>query len=91
MCPLDQDTKEVVPNVVENGAENASDEADIIADQDETQLANPSDNDSNLGGDGTDDIGEDRADFARGEIDVKEAMDRTTRAMDYANPITGKH
>lgn len=94
MRPLNQETEELAneaPSLPVNGTENAADEANIIADQDETLLANPADIDPNLGADGTENIGEDRAEFARGEIDVKEAMDRATRAMNYANPVTGKH
>lgn len=94
MRPLNKDLEELAveaPSIMGNGTENAADEANIIADQDETLTANPGDLDPNLGADGTDEIGEDRAEFARGEIDVKEAMDRATRDAKYANPVTGKH
>lgn len=64
---------------------NAEDEANILADQDETHLKNPQANDENIGSDGTDDYALDSADFARGEIDVKEQMDRTTAQMDVAH------
>jgi hypothetical protein len=94
MRPLNQDVEQALPedpNLAGNGTENAADEADIIADQDETLLASPQEADPNLGADGTENIGEDRAEFVRGEIDVKEAMDRAVREMSYANPPTGKH
>jgi len=85
MRPLNQDHEEMIPespNLPGQGTENLEDEANILADQDETMLANPSDNDPNMGGDGTDeDYGLDPAEFARGEIDVKEQMDRTTENM----------
>lgn len=69
MNHLDQDVD--VPNT-----ENPSDEADILSDQDETVEAN-------IVSDGTELKGPD--DFARGEIDVKEQMDRTMAKMDADN------
>ena len=93
MRPMNQDNEEPTveaPSIAGNGTENSADEANILADQDETLMANPADVDPNLGADGTEEIGEDRPEFARGEIDVKEAMDRATRAMNYANPTMGK-
>ena len=63
-----------------------ADEAAILADQDETLLVDLSDNDPNIGSDGTPEtLGAGDADFDRGEIDVKEAMDRTTATMDHLN------
>lgn len=85
MRPLNQDHEEVTPespNLPGHGTENLEDEANILADQDETMLVNAADNDVNMGADGTDeDYGLDPAEFARGEIDVKEQMDRTTENM----------
>lgn len=68
--------------------ENTADEADIIADQDETLQTSPQETDPNLGAGGTEEIGADREEFTRGEIDVKEAMDRAVREMNYANPAS---
>lgn len=69
--PLKQNT---VPG---NGAENTADEAKILADQDETLDINAdpteTENDPQVGS----------VEFARGEIDVKEAMDRTMRKMNH--------
>ena len=84
MRPLNQDIEQAP-------VENAEDEAGIITDQDETLLTSPQEADPNLGADGTENLGEDRAEFVRGEIDVKEAMDRAVRERNYANPVTGKH
>jgi hypothetical protein len=84
MRPLNQDNEEMIPespNLPGNGTENLSDEANILADQDETLLANPADNDVNIGSDGSDEYGLDNAEFANGEIDVKEQMDRATANM----------
>lgn len=64
---------------------NGEDEANILADQDETHLKNLQDNDKNIGSDGTDDYALDSADFAHGEIDVKEQMDRMTAQMDVTH------
>lgn len=64
---------------------NAEDEANILADQDETHQKNLQANDENIGSDGTDDYALDSADFARGEIDVKEQMDRMTAQMDASH------
>lgn len=81
MRPLNQEVEQLATETPTLGAvENAADEANILSDQDETNLADPSANDPNIGSDGTelDEPGE----FARGEIDVKEQMDRTMAAMD---------
>ena len=76
MRPLNQDIEQTNP-------ENAEDEADILADQDQTSMAHLDANDENIGSDGTEeDFGLGSGDFARGEVDVKEQMDRTTAAMD---------
>jgi hypothetical protein len=55
-------------------AENERDEADIIADQDQTLVEDA--DDKNMGADGTRLSESEPADFVRGEIDVKEQMDR---------------
>ena len=94
MRPLNQEIEQSTPDdpkLVANGAENAADEANIIADQDETLLTGPVEVDPNLGADGSETFGEDLAEFARGEMDVKEAMDRAEREMSHAHPLTGKH
>lgn len=85
MRPLNQENEEMIPespNLPGNGTENSADESDILSDQDETLLADASDNDADLGGDGTDEFGLDNAEFANGEIDLKEQMDRATANMD---------
>lgn len=84
MRPLNQENEEMIPespNLPGNGTENIADEANILADQDETLLGNAAENDANLGSDGTDEFGLDNAEFANGEIDLKEQMDRTTANM----------
>ncbi len=81
MRPLNQESEQLAVEPPTLGAvENAADEANILSDQDETMMSDPSAEDPNLGSDGTelDEPGE----FARGEIDVKEQMDRTMAAMD---------
>jgi hypothetical protein len=81
MRPLNQENEEMIPespNLPGHGTENLADEANILADQDETLLANTLDDDANLGSDGTDEFGLDNKEFANGEIDVKEQMDRAT-------------
>jgi hypothetical protein len=81
MRPLNQDTEQLAAEPPTLGAvENAADEAGILSDQDETKLSDPSAEDMNLGAAGTE-LNE-PAEFARGEIDVKEQMDRTMAKMD---------
>lgn len=66
-------------------SENTEDEAQILGDQDETRSALPDDEDAVMGGMGTaDEFGLESGAFARGEIDLKEQMERTTRAFDRA-------
>lgn len=89
MRPLNQDIEQTSPESPQLGdaIENAEDEANILADQDETLIADPAANDANIGSDGTeDDFGLDPGEFARGEIDLKEQMDRT-----MANMNAGHH
>lgn len=89
MRPLNQDFEQSSPESPQIGdpVENAADEANILADQDETRLADPAANDANLGSDGTaEDFGlDDRGEFARGEIDLKEQMDRTMANMNASH------
>ncbi len=65
--------------------EDADDERDIILDQDETALSSPRHADENLGGFGRDTppLSEDPK-FIRGELDVKDQMDRAIRAKNNA-------
>lgn len=71
------------------GAENTEDEIQILADQDETSHGSPSADDQAMGGMGTTDaFGLDSEAFAKGEIDLKEQFERTTRAMDRATQRT---
>ena len=81
MRPLNQDSEQLASEPPTLAAtENSADEADILSDQDETHMTDLSANDPNIGSDGTE-LNE-PADFARGEIDVKEQMDRTMARMD---------
>lgn len=93
MNHLDQDVDESNNETPTLGAvENSADEADILSDQDETQQsADLSANEDNMISEGTELKGPD--DFARGEIDVKEQMDRTMAKMDADNhrPIDTPH
>lgn len=77
------------------GVENSEDEAQIVADQDQTgaaamggQMGWASSEDKVMGGMGTQDFGLDSGEFARGEIDVREQMDRTTARMDASTGRT---
>lgn len=66
-------------------SENTEDEAQILGDQDETSSGIPNEVDEVMGGMGTaDEFGLESGAFARGEIDLKEQMERTTRAFDRA-------
>lgn len=83
MRPLNQDLEQLGSEPPTMGAvENAADEANILADQDETNMTDLSANDENIGSDGTEEFGLDSAEFARGEIDLKELMDRSVAAQD---------
>lgn len=64
--------------------ENHDDESQILADQDLTNENDITELDENLGAKShsLDDLEKEPADFMRGEVDVKEQMERTTRAMD---------
>lgn len=75
------------PGSFETGAatENTEDEAQILANQDETRSGALDEDDAVMGGMGTaDEFGLESGAFARGEIDLKEQMERTTRAFDRA-------
>lgn len=65
--------------------ENAEDERDIILDQDQTSLSSSRHMDENLGAFGRDTppLSED-PEFIRGELDVKDQMDRAIRSMNNA-------
>lgn len=64
--------------------ENHEDESQIIGDQDSTNENDITELDENLGAksNSLDDLENEPADFLRGEVDVSEQMERTTRAMD---------
>lgn len=66
--------------------ENQRDETQILKDQDMTLERDISDIDETMGAKSTslDDIENGPEEFIQGEIDVKEQMDRTTRAMEAA-------
>lgn len=65
---------------------NRRDETQIISDQDMTNEGDITALDENMGAktNSLDSLEDEPADFVTGEIDVKEQMDRTTRAMDDA-------
>jgi hypothetical protein len=62
--------------------ENPEDESNIISDQDRTESTDPTEPDDNLGAEGLDNppLSNDPR-FIRGELDVKEQMDRAIRAQ----------
>ena len=64
--------------------ENKRDESDILADQDQTVSADALTADENMGAKSTtlEPLEDEPADFMRGEVDVKEQMDRTADAVD---------
>jgi hypothetical protein len=64
--------------------ENKKDEADILADQDQTVPSDPLTQDENMGAKSMtlDASEEEPGDFMRGEVDVKEQMDRAADAID---------
>jgi hypothetical protein len=73
------------PNFRGEASESEEDEKLIIGDQDETGHGTPDAEDEVMGGMGTDDeFGLQGGQFARGEIDLREQMERTTRIMDHA-------
>ncbi len=81
-----------------NGGAGSSDEHDdevqIISDQDLTNESDITELDENLGAksNSLDDLENEPADFMRGEVDVTEQMERTTRAMQAALRIKeGSH
>ena len=68
------------------GAENEKDESDILANQDETDSGDINDDDDSMGAGPTDELPAGlAADFARGEVDVKEQMDRNVRELEFPN------
>ncbi len=76
------------------GDENHEDETQIITDQDLTNESDITELDENLGAksNSLDDLENEPADFMRGEVDVTEQMERTTRAMQAALRIKeGSH
>lgn len=64
--------------------ENPEDESDILADQDQTNSSEDLTRDENMGAtsNSLDSLEDEPADFLRGEIDVKEQMDRAASTMD---------
>ena len=64
--------------------ENKRDESDILADQDQTVVVDPLTRDENMGAKSTtlDGLEEEPGDFMRGEVDVKEQMDRAANALE---------
>lgn len=71
----------------DDGFENQQDEQDILSNQDETDSGEVGADDARMGAGPTDELtpmGE-TGDFARGEVDVKEQMDRASRVADYPN------
>ena len=66
--------------------ENSNDEAQILADQDQTTPDNNLTRDENMGApsNSLEAMEDEPGDFMRGEIDVKEQMDRAADALDSA-------
>lgn len=64
--------------------ENPGDESDILTDQDQTLAADILTRDDNMGAisNSLDILEDEPADFMRGEVDVKEQMDRAAQALD---------
>lgn len=64
--------------------ENRRDEADIMADQDVTRITNQFSDDENMGAmsNSLESLEDEPGDFMRGELDVKEQMDRAATALD---------
>ena len=74
---------------IESG-ENERDESDILTNQDETDIGEVNEDDDGMGGGATDRLSAAETDeFVRGEVDVKDQMDRTERAIDY--PSRAQH
>lgn len=76
------------PGGTKSTFENHDDESQILSDQDLTNEGDIMELDENLGArtNTLDDLENEPADFMRGEIDVTEQMERTTRAMDAVIP-----
>lgn len=72
-------------NPVMEPGENEKDESDILANQDETNPGEVNDDDAVMGAGPTDLPESDRDDFLRGDVDVKDQMDRASRVMDFPN------
>lgn len=79
-----EDTGRVLETEVETPMENPRDEAIIIADQDQTISGDTKIHDEHLGQASrvSHSLEIEPPEFMRGEVDVKEQMDRTTRAME---------
>lgn len=87
---LDRSVNAETPSLAPD-LENVDDEADILMDQDETDVdpdaealrASARDEDASMGGDGSpESFGVGGGDYARGEVDLKEQMDRTIARQD---------
>ncbi|MGZ3723072.1 MAG: hypothetical protein ACXVA9_09090 [Bdellovibrionales bacterium] len=66
--------------------ENERDESDILANQDETDIGDVNEDDPLMGAGPTDRFSTAESDdFARGEVDVKDQMDRAGREHDFPN------
>jgi hypothetical protein len=66
--------------------ENEKDESDILGNQDETDPGTVNEDDNIMGAGPTDALSADEpGEFVRGEVDVKEQMDRASRAADFPN------
>lgn len=65
-------------------AEDPMDEADILGDQDQTKTLQPGTDDENMGAQSysLDSLENEPADFMRGDLDVKEQMDRAADALE---------
>lgn len=67
-----------------NDSENKEDESGILTDQDQTAPMNDEPYDENMGAksNSLDTLEDEPGDFLRGEVDVKEQMDRAADALD---------
>ncbi len=72
--------------------ENTNDEADILANQDETDIGAVNKDDLVMGAGPTNElVNNEPADFDRGEVDVVEQMKRAERDFEYPNRAAQVH
>ncbi len=85
---MSADVQTPTPGFTQGGGgdifENKQDEADILADQDQTIAKDPLTQDENMGAKSTtlESLEDEPADFMRGEVDVRQQMDRAADALE---------